>query len=217
MSTKTKKIVFFALFTALVCVATMVIKIPSISGYGYVNFGDAVIFMAGSMLGGIGGMVAGGVGSALADLFSGYAVWAPLTLIIKGAEGFLSGFIANAVLKLLISKTMPQNSKLTVAYLPAFIISAMVMVLGYYLGGALLVIFSAQGGEFVDTLKLAFATSLGDVAGNIIQGSVSVAIGFILSMSLLQVPYVNNLANELNKKRKAYLVKDCDFNLTDEK
>ena len=71
MNGKTKQIVTAALFAALTCVATMVIKIPSPMD-GYLNLGDCVVLAAGWMLAPGYGFAAAGLGSALADLFSGY-------------------------------------------------------------------------------------------------------------------------------------------------
>ena len=51
----------------------------------------AVVF-AGLALGKRGGLLAGGLGSALADLLGGYLLFAPLTFLAKGAEGWLAGF-----------------------------------------------------------------------------------------------------------------------------
>ena len=55
MKTETKKmrllkLVFAAMFAALICVATMVIQIPSPMN-GYVNFGDCFILVAAWVLG----------------------------------------------------------------------------------------------------------------------------------------------------------------------
>lgn len=51
MNDKTvKKLVFAALFAALCCVATMVIRIPTPIG-GYIHAGDAVVLLAGFLLG----------------------------------------------------------------------------------------------------------------------------------------------------------------------
>lgn len=41
------------------------------------------------------GGFAGGVGSAIADALSGYPYYAPLTLLVKGTEGFLTGYIGS--------------------------------------------------------------------------------------------------------------------------
>ena len=83
MKTKTQKIVIASLFTALCCVATMIIKIPS-PLKGYVNLGDCIVLVAGWILSPTYGFLAAGLGSALADIFSGYVVYAPATFVIKG-------------------------------------------------------------------------------------------------------------------------------------
>ena len=83
MNGKTKQIVTAALFAALACVATMVIKIPSPMD-GYLNLGDCVVLAAGWLLAPGYGFLAAGLGSGLADLFSGYAAYAPATFAIKG-------------------------------------------------------------------------------------------------------------------------------------
>jgi uncharacterized membrane protein len=83
MHSKTKRIVIAALITSLVCVATMIIKIPS-PLKGYLNLGDCIVLIAGWMLSPIYGFMAAGLGSALADLFAGYVTYAPATFIIKG-------------------------------------------------------------------------------------------------------------------------------------
>jgi uncharacterized membrane protein len=75
-------LVLIALFSALVFVVTYVLPVP-IGVVGYVNFGDAVIFISAMVLGPIGGAVAGAVGSTLADVFLGYVTYAPFTFFVK--------------------------------------------------------------------------------------------------------------------------------------
>lgn len=86
MNNKTRKIVFSALMASLVCVATMIIKIPSPLS-GYINLGDSAVILSGAVLGPY-GILAAAVGSCLADVFSGYLVYAPATFVIKGAMAF---------------------------------------------------------------------------------------------------------------------------------
>ena len=83
MKEKTRKLVTAALLAALTCVATMVIKIPS-PLHGYLNLGDGVVLLAGWVLTPGYGFLAAGLGSALADLISGYLIYAPATFLIKG-------------------------------------------------------------------------------------------------------------------------------------
>ena len=93
MNNKTKLLVLNGLMIALVCIATMVIQIPIPMTDGYVNIGDSIIFVTSILFGPISGMIAGGLGSALADILTGYSHWALFTLLIKGFEGYIVGTI----------------------------------------------------------------------------------------------------------------------------
>ena len=121
-NSKTKKLVMAALLAALCCVATMIIKIPS-PLKGYLNLGDCVVLLSGWLLSPDYGFLAAGVGSALADIFSGYVTYAPATFVIKG----LMALIAYYGFKILGNK---------IGNLPSRIISGIVaetvMVLGYF-------------------------------------------------------------------------------------
>ena len=80
------------MFAALACVATMVIKIPSPLG-GYINLGDCIVLLAGWMLSPIYGLLAAGLGSALADILSGYVAYAPMTFVIKALMAVATFYI----------------------------------------------------------------------------------------------------------------------------
>ena len=84
MKTTAQKIVVSSLFAALVCVATMIIKIPS-PLKGYINLGDCIILLSAFILPKGYKFLTAGIGSALADVFSGYIVYAPATFVIKGS------------------------------------------------------------------------------------------------------------------------------------
>ena len=84
-----------AMMAALVAVATYMIQIPVPQTGGYINVGDAIVFTSALLFGPVIGGFAGGVGSAISDLFSPYAYFAPITLIVKGLEGTLAGLISN--------------------------------------------------------------------------------------------------------------------------
>lgn len=86
---KWEKLVFTSMFTALTCIATMVIQIPSPMN-GYLNLGDAAVLLGAWILGPAYGAFAGGVGSMLADLLSGYVYYAPGTLVIKGVVALVA-------------------------------------------------------------------------------------------------------------------------------
>lgn len=148
-----------AMFAALICVATMLIQIPSPLN-GYVNFGDCFILIAAWVLGPVYGFAAGGIGSALADLFTGYVHYVPGTFIIKGLIAVAAALICRAMLK-----------KLGKVVIPAYAVSAlageMIMVGGYYLYAALL-------------FGKSFAGAAASVPGNLIQGAFGLICGVVI-------------------------------------
>lgn len=81
-----------AVFAAAVAVATIAIAIPI--GFGYLNFGEVAIYTAAFLFGEVVGALAGGIGSAVADVILGYALYAPITLVAKGIEGYVVGHYA---------------------------------------------------------------------------------------------------------------------------
>ena len=91
MKTKTQKIVISSMLAALCCVATMIIKIPS-PLKGYLNLGDCIVLLSGWLMSPTYGFAAAGIGSAVADVFSGYAVYAPVTFVIKGIMAIIANF-----------------------------------------------------------------------------------------------------------------------------
>ncbi len=76
--------------TIAVTVITLIIRVP-LPSKGYFNFGDVAVVFAGLFLGTRGGALAGGIGSALADVIGGFPLFAPISLIAKGLEGLYAG------------------------------------------------------------------------------------------------------------------------------
>lgn len=155
MRTLTQKIVTTALLAALTCVATMIIKIPSPLN-GYINLGDCIVLLSAWMLPWSYGFLAAGLGSALADLFSGYGVYAPATFIIKG----LMALTAYGLYKLLAKKA---NN--IVARIISGIAAELVMILGYYI---------------FEGFLYGFVPSLVNIAPNAVQGALGLVLGVIL-------------------------------------
>lgn len=79
---KMMRIVTAAMFAALVTGLTFFPKIP-IPGGGYVHLGDAMIYLAASFLPLPYAMAAAAIGGGLADILSGFASYAPFTIIVK--------------------------------------------------------------------------------------------------------------------------------------
>ena len=86
------KLTTVALMAAVVFVVTYMIRIPMpIASGGYINIGDAPIYIAASLLGFPGGMIAAAIGSAIADLSAGYVFYIIPTAIVKGLMGLVCG------------------------------------------------------------------------------------------------------------------------------
>lgn len=143
-------------FIALVAASTLLIQVPVPATGGYINIGDAMIFIGALLFGPIVGGMAGGLGSAIADILS-YPVFAPFTLVVKGLEGFVAGYIKD-------------GESLTRDIL-AWAAGSVVMVLGYFIVEA-----------YIMGLGPAFAAI--EIPGNIFQvvfgGLISIPISRIL-------------------------------------
>ncbi len=90
-----KTVAATAVFTAFVAAATSVFSVYIPATTGYFNVGEIMVYTAALLMGPYVGGFAGGVGSMLSDLSLGYPYYAPGTLLIKGAEGFIVGYLAN--------------------------------------------------------------------------------------------------------------------------
>ncbi len=94
MSTlKAQTLSLAAIFTALVAVATAVFQVYIPETKGYFNIGEVMIYTTALLFGPVVGCIAGGVGSALADMITGFYIYAPATLVIKGVEGYVVGYL----------------------------------------------------------------------------------------------------------------------------
>ncbi|MEM2911993.1 MAG: ECF transporter S component [Candidatus Bathyarchaeia archaeon] len=82
-----------AVFTALVCVVTMIFSINVPATQGFFNIGESMVYLSALLFGPVVGAFAGGVGSMLADLLLGFPYYAPATLIVKACEGAMVGML----------------------------------------------------------------------------------------------------------------------------
>lgn len=129
MKSNTKKLTITALFTALICVATFLVKIPTPAVGGYIHMGDAFVILSGIVLGPL-GSIASALGSALADLVSGYALYMPITFVIKGIMALITGIIWY--------KNTSKSRNNFVRCILCGVIAALIMV-GGYLGFELII------------------------------------------------------------------------------
>ena len=154
---KIRKLVLAALLAALVCVATMVVQIPS-PMQGFVNLGDCFVLLSGWLLG----------PWMLADIFLGYAHYAPGTLVIKG------------VMALVAALMYEKMGRTATSRIAGGVVSEIIMVLGYFGYASLLL---GKG--------LAAAAS---IPGNIFQGAVGLVVGVLLVTVLERAKVTEKLA-----------------------
>ena len=155
MHLKTKRIVITALMSAMVCVATMMIKIPS-PMKGYLNIGDGIVLLCGWLLAPGYGFIAAGLGSALADMFSGYITYAPATFLIKG----LMALIVFACFKLMNKRIGKLPSQMIGA-----VLAEVAMVLGYFV---------------FEGFMYGFVPSAVNLLPNAVQGAAGLILGTLL-------------------------------------
>lgn len=115
---------------AIICVVTMILPIPIPFTTGYIHLGDGVIFLSVLVLGWRYGATAAGLGSAMADILIGFAIWAPWTLVIKGGMAIIMGLFLEKVVK---NQQSSQSSGISAYSILGMLLGGIFMVAGYYL------------------------------------------------------------------------------------
>lgn len=161
-SKKIKTMTLAALLAAFACVATMLIQVPTPTK-GYVNLGDCIVNISAWLLGPVYGAAAAGIGSAMADVISGYIVYAPATLIIKGLMAAASFFVYRAISK----KANSVFSRVAAA-----ITAELIMVAGY--------------GIFEAIMYGSVATAFLGVSGNLIQGLMGIVSSVVIYEAVIK-------------------------------
>ena len=150
---RVKQLALGGLLSSLVLLATWLTKLPvPFMANGYVHLGDGVIFLSAMLMGNYAALIAG-IGSALADLVGGYAIYMVPTFLIKGAMGLI-------VARLALPGRHGRN-------LLAFAVAECLMVAGYCL---------------FDTLVFGWGAAVGYVPFNFLQGAAGVALGMAFSL-----------------------------------
>lgn len=163
----TKKLCVMGLLIALTCVATMCIHIPISVTNGYINVGDSIILISAILFGNPYGAVAGGIGSALADLLLGYTNYAPVTLVVKGIEGLIAALIAGRAANFFTFRKM-AGAFVGVAW----------MVLGYFI---------------FESFMYGIAAAAESVVSNCIQAAGGFVIFIVLGYALHKSKITDNI------------------------
>jgi uncharacterized membrane protein len=119
-----------AFYTGLVTVSTLIFTVYVPATRGYFNIGESAVYLVALLAGPYVGAFAGGVGSMLADLSLGYLFFAPATLVIKGIEGGVLGFLSRRI------PALSDRSWRVLSSCVALLLSASIFLIGrgYYVG-----------------------------------------------------------------------------------
>ena len=160
------RLVMASVLAALSCAATLVLTVPSPTG-GYMNLGDTVVLLGAYLLGPWWGAAAGGIGSMLADLMAGYALYAPATLLIKGTMAFLAALLYRVL------------GKKGMAVILCGAAAEAIMVFGYW---------------FYDGLLMgSLAGAAVGIPSNLMQAAFGLAASTALTLALKKSAYVREL------------------------
>lgn len=160
-----------AILTAVVALMTLVVRIPVGPTRGYLNLGDMAIFFSALTFGPVTAFIAGGLGTAMADIISGYSQWAPFSFLIHGLQGLAVGYIV------LFFRGENRFSLIFSRFL-AFLAGTVIMAGGYFLAGSIMVGAAAAAVE---------------IPMNILQNAVGTVGGLLLSSTVAHAypPVVN--------------------------
>ena len=150
------RIASLAILTAVTTVFTSVVRIPIAPTKGYLNLGDVAIYFTAFTFGPVSALITGGVGTALADVISPYAQWAPISLFVHGVQGLVAGLIAS------IASQSGQRT-FNPFWLAAAAAGTVVMCAGYLAGGSLMVGFGAALAELPGNLLQNLAGVIGAI------------------------------------------------------
>lgn len=160
---KLRQLTLTAMFMAMSYVATTFLSFRNGFG-GNTNLGDVFVLLGGFLLGPLYGSVAGGVGSALADLLGGYSYYVPGTLIIKGVCAFVAA--------LFVHKLSKGRLPMLFAAIGA-VLAELFMVLGYWLYKWLIL------GKW--------ESALASVPLNLIQAAAGVSLSLVMYAALRNI------------------------------
>jgi uncharacterized membrane protein len=159
-----KKFIIAALMSALTCLTTFIIKVPSPTGY--IHPGDSFVILSGIILGPVYGALSAGIGSLLADILAGYPQYALATLIIK------------ALTALVCSLVFRKLKRRIYSVIVAGVFGGFIVTLGYFA---------------VEYFMYGFGGALSGVPLNVVQNIFGIILSTILYPLLYRIPQVKDL------------------------
>jgi uncharacterized membrane protein len=167
-SQKTMDLIITAMLIALVFLSTFFlnIKLPIAANGGLVHLGTAMLFIASILFGPKKAALAGAIGMGLFDIVGGWALWAPITIVARGLQGYIVGKIA---------WSKGRNGTSIAFNVIATIVSIPFMIAVYYIGEGILY------GNWI--------APLASVPGDLVQNILGIIVAVPVCVALKKVPY----------------------------
>lgn len=167
-SQKTMDLAITAMLIALVFLSTFFlnIKLPIAANGGLVHLGTAMLFIASILFGPKKAALAGAIGMGLFDIVGGWTLWAPITIVARGLQGYIVGKIA---------WSKGRNGTSIAFNVIATIVSIPFMIAVYYIGEGILY------GNWI--------APLASIPGDLVQNILGIIVAVPVCVALKKVPY----------------------------
>jgi uncharacterized membrane protein len=142
------------------------IKLPIAANGGLVHLGTAMLFIASILFGPKKAALAGAIGMGLFDIVGGWTLWAPITIVARGLQGYIVGKIA---------WSKGRNGTSIAFNVIATIVSIPFMIAVYYIGEGILY------GNWI--------APLASIPGDLVQNILGIIVAVPVCVALKKVPY----------------------------
>jgi energy-coupling factor transport system substrate-specific component len=160
-------IAVLAVTTAVTTVFTLAVRVPVPTTGGYITFADVAIYFVAFVFGPLVGLVAGGLGAAMADMI-GYPQFALLTFFAHGLQGLIAGYLGGR------TNSIPR------------------MLLGWVAGTVVMMALYFLGESFVMGLGVGVAAT--EIPGNLLQNVAGGLLGIPLVYAVRRAyPPINQI------------------------
>ncbi len=126
------KIAISAVMISLNAIVTVLFAVNLTVSTGFFNVGESMVYLSAILFGPYIGAISGGLGGMIADLFLGYAAFAPATLIIKGIEGLIVGFLYQKLTQIQLSNRLEKKSAISwlIVTISGLFVSCIILAIG---------------------------------------------------------------------------------------
>ena len=153
MTKSIRRMTTAGVLTALVTIATFMLRVPVPATSGYIHMGDGIVLFSALCMGSSAAWI-GGIGSALSDILGGYFAYVLPTFVIKAVMAWIV-----VLLQRKASGSMPR----TILFLA---LASLWMVAGYFV---------------VEAFMFGFAAALSAVIPNVLQGLAGTFLACLLN------------------------------------